>query len=97
MLKFADFVPKPLAEAVQTSGFFKLTVNPEFEHFTDAVQAASEWVEAQDGIRVLHVETVVLPNIWLPGETGSSDTALRTTSQATSFWHQFVRVWYQED
>ena len=57
--------------------------------------SANRWV-SENGIRVTNVETVVLPNIWSRYEEGSSDTVLGTSGESPSFWHQFIRVWYQE-
>ncbi len=61
--------------------------------FEAAVAAASEWLETAR-VELVGVETVVLPNIDVVGESGSSDTALPTYQQST--WHQVVRVWYRE-
>ena len=86
MLSFRDFVPQMLVEP----GVFS---QGEYESFHAAVIAANEWI-AQDKIRVINVETVVLPNIWSRWEEGSHDTSLGIGSGAPSRWHQFVRVWF---
>lgn len=64
---------------------------PPYETFDDAVRAANEWIRT-DAVKVLSIETVVLPNIWSEG--GTADVALGTASGWAS-WYQFVRVWYQ--
>lgn len=88
MLAHRDFVPRQL----KASGFLSPA---EFEDFEAAVAAAGAWIDTQPGIRVVGVETVVLPNIWVSGETGSADPSLRASGEVSTHWHQFVRVWYE--
>ena len=88
MLQFRDFVPKQLHEP----GLFK---QGEYESFQAALDHANQWID-EDGIRVVNVETVVLPNIWSHWEEGSQDTSLGIGGGAGSRWYQFVRVWYHE-
>ena len=87
MIGFKDFVPRMLAEP----GLFKAG---EYESFAAAVEAANRWIKEYD-IKVLNVETVVLPNIWSRWEEGSKDVSLGTSGDSPSRWHQFVRCWYQ--
>lgn len=87
MIRFRDFVPKMLAEP----GLFKAG---EYESMEDAVAAANDWIK-QNEIQVTNIETVVLPNIWSRWEEGSADTALGTSGDSPSRWHQIVRVWYE--
>ena len=89
MLYFRDFVPKMLAAP-------KLFKAGEYESIEAAMVAANEWIR-ESGIRVVNVETVVLPNIWSRFEEGTSDVALATSGEMPSHWHQFIRVWYQTD
>ena len=89
MLQFQDFVPRMLA----APAFFR---DGEYESFDAAVAAANRWI-AENDIRVVNVETVVLPNIWKPYEEGSTDTSLGTSGESPSHWHQFVRVWHRVD
>ena len=90
MLRYRDFVPKMTA----APGFLSAG---EFESFKHAVEAANEWlVESSHSIRLINLETVVLPNIWSRYEEGSDDAALGTSGEAPSNWHQFLRVWYQD-
>ena len=87
MLDFKDFVPKMLAQP----GVFRAG---EYESLEEARQAANEWIAAE-GIHIISVETVVLPNIWSRWEEGSMDVALGTSGEMPSHWHQFIRCWYQ--
>jgi hypothetical protein len=91
MLKHRDFVPKVL----NTPRFMGVAWagREEYEDLDDAEASAGAWIE-QEKIQVVSVETVVLPNIWAPGEEGSEDPAIAT--QAPPTWHQFIRVWYRE-
>ncbi len=86
MIAYRDFVPKMTAPAA-------LLRAAQYETFDAAVAAAQQWV-AQGGVRVINVETVVLPNIWNPREEGTRDAALGMGDLGGS-WHQFVRVWYE--
>jgi hypothetical protein len=40
------------------------------------------------------VETVVLPNIEETEDT--SEVAIRTSGEMSSYWYQVVRVWYED-
>ena len=86
MIGFRDFVPKMLKS---TSYFFSPAV--EYESLESAVTAAGEWID-QSGIKVLQIETVVLPD--LDKNTGSNDPALEP-ARATSTFYQFVRIWFE--
>jgi hypothetical protein len=66
----------------------------EFAPFGTAVDAANEWI-ARQGVRVMGVETVVLPNVWDEGEEGFTDASLDVEDDSYSTWHQIVRVWYE--
>jgi hypothetical protein len=89
MIQFQDFVPRKVSEAA----FFKTA---EYESFDAAVEAANRWVQ-ENRIKVINIETVVLPNIWLRWEEGSTDPSLGISGDSPSHWHQFVRVWYRTD
>ena len=88
MLKYRDFVPREIS----ASGFLK---PGEYESFDHAVEAANDWL-SDNQIRLLKIETVVLPNIHSRWEEGTTDAAIRTSGDSPSQWHQFLRVWYQE-
>jgi hypothetical protein len=64
----------------------------EHESFEAALADANRWIKENE-IRVVSVETVVLPNIWNRFEEGSDDPALAVADLI--FWHQFIRVWYE--
>jgi hypothetical protein len=88
-LRYKDFVPQMTKPAAIFSP-------AEHESFDAALTAANRWID-ENGIRVTNVETVVLPNIWSRYEQGSRDTALGTSGESPSFWHQFIRVWYEQE
>ncbi len=87
MLRHQDFVP----QMTKPAAFLSFA---EHESFDAALAAANEWIK-DNGIRVINVETVVLPNIFSRYEEGSRDTSLGTSGESPSFWHQFIRVWYE--
>ena len=89
MIAFQDFVPPQL----QPPGFLTAA---KYAPVEQAVQAANDWIR-QYGVKVLNVETVVLPNMTSPGEEGTGDAQLRTSGDMASFWYQFVRVWYTHE
>jgi hypothetical protein len=85
MLRYQDFVPRQTKPAAFLSP-------AEHESFEAALAEANRWIK-ENGIRVVSVETVVLPNIWNRFEEGSADPALGVSD--LSFWHQFIRVWHE--
>ena len=88
MLKYKDFVPKQ----IEAPGF----LNPgEHESFDHAVRAANQWLVEND-IKIIGMETVVLPNIWSRWEEGSVDASIGTSGDTPSRWHQFLRCWYRD-
>jgi hypothetical protein len=84
---FKDFVP-------QISPPPHVPKAAEYATFEDAVAAADRWI-AEHQVRVINIETVVLPNIWSPSEQGTGDAALHTHGDWPVTWYQFVRVWYE--
>lgn len=86
MIGFKDFTP----ECTKESTFFSTA---EYEKFGAAVAAANEWIRT-NAIKVINVETVVLPNMWSECEEGTEDPNLLTGQGAQ--WHQFVRVWFSD-
>ena len=87
MLRYHDFVPQLTKPAAFLSP-------AEYESFDRALVEANQWIKEND-LKVLNVETVVLPNIWSRYEEGSRDTSLGTSGESPSHWHQFIRVWYE--
>ncbi len=86
MIAYQDFVPQKKTEG----GLFK---EAEYESFDVAVEAANKWIK-QNSIKVINIETVLLPNLSLEGQEGTQDADLPTMSGWAN-WHQFVRVWYE--
>lgn len=84
-IAFKDFAP-----GIEKKGFFK----DRYEPFQDCLRKANEWIQAENP-DLINVETVVLPNLWDSGETGSEDPEIHTSGEMASSWHQFVRVWYK--
>lgn len=86
MIAYQDFVPEKIA----SGGFFKM---PSYESLNECLRQANRWIAA-NGIEVVNVETVVLPNMYAPGEEGSADVQLRTSGEMSATWYQFIRVWH---
>ena len=84
MLSYRDFAPD--------KGDKTLT-GVQWKGLDSALTAANSWI-AQESIEPLHVETVVLPNMYAPGETGTGDAAVPVAFGMANFY-QFIRVWYQ--
>jgi len=80
--KYKDFFPEVLS-----SGFF----STEHESLTATVARANQWVTACK-VRVINLETVVLPNIRSVEDAG--EVGIRTSGEVSSHWYQVVRVWY---
>lgn len=89
MIEFRDFIP----EMQNKGSFFKSAT---FEQFSEPLKRANEWIE-NDNIDVINVETVALPNIYAPGEEGTTDVQLRVSGDMSSAWYQFIRIWYKTD
>ena len=89
MLKHKDFVPKE----IKAPGLFD---HGEHESFDAAIEACNRWL-AESKVRLISLETVVLPNIWSKWEEGSKDASIGTSGDFVSRWHQFLRCWYQDD
>ena len=87
MLKYKDFVPKQR----KAPGIFD---QGDHESFDEAVVAMNEWL-VQNPVKLINLETVVLPNIWSRWEEGSRDASIGT-GDSPNRWHQFIRCWYQE-
>lgn len=88
MLKYKDFVPRE----IQPPGVFD---EGEHESFDDAVRAANAWL-VETRVKLVNLETVVLPNIWSRWEDGSQDASIASGGDHVSRWHQFLRCWYQD-
>ncbi|NEQ50739.1 MAG: hypothetical protein F6K11_11485 [Leptolyngbya sp. SIO3F4] len=89
MIAFKDFVP----EQVSAGGLFS---SPEYEMLEKAVAQANDWIETSE-IKVLNIETVILPNIYKYDRDGSTDSPLLSSGENATTWHQIVRVWYHAE
>tara|TARA_R110002072_G_scaffold302615_2_gene486861 strand:- start:4083 stop:4424 length:342 start_codon:yes stop_codon:yes gene_type:complete len=87
LIAYRDFIPQQTVGR----GFFSAA---EYESFDAALRAANTFVETQS-VKMLNVETVVLPNVWDSAEEGTTDASIRTSGDISSTWHQFIRVWYE--
>lgn len=83
-IRFKDFRP----EETSPGG---LLTQPAYESLKETVAAANEWI-GEKGIRVLNVETVVLPNLALRESTHEPRMMVVTDHVA---WYQIIRVWYE--
>src|SRR5688500_11982364 len=77
MIAYRDFVPRELRAPGRIASAFSLAVQGEHETLASALAAANTWIEKEQ-IDLVQFETVVLPNIWEPAETGTEDASLRT-------------------
>jgi hypothetical protein len=82
---YRDFFPEVLKR-----GFFSNVQ----EAVPDTVVRANAWI-AESGVRVINVETVVLPNI--DKAEDASEVGIRTSGDMSSYWYQVVRVWYEDN
>jgi hypothetical protein len=82
-LGYKDFLPILLE-----SGFFK----KKFEDLPTTLVRANKWL-ATSGLKIVNVETVLLPNVSREAETSIS--CLFTGGETASAWIQVIRVWYQ--
>ena len=89
MLKYKDFVPKE----VEAPGLLNSGGHESFDH---AVIACNQWLMQNPEVKLVCLETVVLPNIWSRWEEGSNDASIGTSGDTPSRWHQFVRCWFHD-
>jgi hypothetical protein len=83
VIGYKDFFP-----AVVKSGFF----STEHEELPSTVARANDWI-AQSRVRLINVETVVLPNV--RQEEDASQVGICTSGDLSSYWFQVVRIWYE--
>lgn len=83
MIGFRDFAPK----LNKKPGIWRAG---DLDSFESAVAAAGAWIE-KSGVRVIQIETVVLPNIHL--EDGTTDVELLNREPVRTY--QFVRIWFE--
>lgn len=85
-LQFRDFFP-----ALQDTS---LLFGDTYDTLEETMARVNEWL-ATAGVRVVSVETVVLPNVD-GAENGSRTAVIRTSGDFASRWFQVVRVWFQD-
>lgn len=86
MIQFQDFLPN----ATGSGGFLGLGTT--YETIDETVKRANAWI-AQYNVRVLNVETLVLPNLDRE-KTGTITPRMWTGGDTHSDWYQAIRVWY---
>ena len=79
-----------MPEVKEPGGFFRAET---YEELADALGRANAWI-AQEAVEVINVETVVLPN--MRSEDGPEDIEIRTSADISSYWNQFIRVWFRD-
>jgi hypothetical protein len=95
VIAFRDFVPQPLNYTGPPKRLFGSWRSPGFETFEEAVASANAWI-AREAVRVIHVETVVLPHAYIRDAGGVDQTGhAAVAGHQVAFWGQFVRVWYE--
>jgi len=89
MIAFQDFAPGQIAH-----GSSPLT--SQWQPFDQAVIAANTWIK-QYSIRVISVETLLLPNVWNTVARGTLESRLHTSGEMSNHWYQIVRVWFDPE
>ena len=74
MIRYQDFTPQMLTPP----GFL---THATYEPLQVAVDAVNAWIK-ENGIHILNIETLLLPNIWSRYEEGPSDPALGTSGES---------------
>ena len=87
-LLFIDFVPEKAKGTLFKSG--------KVQKLEEVLEEANHWISENPGIKLINVETLLLPNIHDREEEGSTDTELWTGGDTSSHWYQLIRVWYQK-
>lgn len=87
MIAYQDFVPQQISPG-------NILCRAEYESFDAAVAAANAWIQ-QYSVKVLNIETVVLPNLWSSYTQGTVDANISSLGDVGR-WNQFVRVWYEQ-
>lgn len=70
----------------------KSFLSVEYETLDAVLDRVNSWISASQ-IKVLNVETVLLPNV---KEEETAKTEIRTSGEMSSYWYQIVRIWYEE-
>jgi hypothetical protein len=83
-----DFVPEKIK-----GGVFK---SSKIQNFSEVLASMNTWIAENPSVKIMNIETIVLPNIHDAQEEGSQDTELWTGGESSSQWYQLLRVWYRE-
>lgn len=76
----------------QTSG----PISGQWEPFDRAVFAANAWI-TQHSVRVLNVETLLMPNVWNSAARGTLESRMHSSAEMATHWYQIVRVWFDPE
>ena len=87
MIAFQDFAPGQVAGPAGP-------IVGQWEPFDRAVLRANDWIK-QYSIRVISVETLVLPNVWNTVARGTLESRMHTSNEMSNHWYQVVRVWFE--
>lgn len=88
MITFKDFVP----EVVKGPNIWGIR---EMEALEETKKKMNYWIDSERNIKIISIETVVLPNIHHPKEEGSTDPELKIRNEEAGRWYQFFRIWYK--
>jgi hypothetical protein len=92
MLRYQDFIPR-MHKAPSVGVFGDISLGS-FESFDFAVQAAGAWIR-DHRIQVINLETVVLTSVGTSSQPVG--VAVPPAGGTGTLWHQFVRVWYDDE
>tara|TARA_B100000609_G_C17222235_1_gene441037 strand:- start:6258 stop:6524 length:267 start_codon:yes stop_codon:yes gene_type:complete len=85
-LRYKDFVPKEKESGLFTRSFASLE---------ETLEELNQWIWDRK-VKVVNIETLVLPNIHAHYEEGREDTSLKTSGDMSARWYQVLRLWYKE-
>jgi hypothetical protein len=86
--RYIDFAP-----IIAQEKLIGLTVDVQFESLQDTVVRANDWI-VRHGVKVVNIETVILPAPLREDEYSTGDNGFRYIEQRLV---QIVRVWYSKD
>lgn len=87
MIRFKDFE----AVVLKPGG---LLSHPRKKGLDSALGELNRWVDSE-GVEVINVETVLLPNLHSQENPTTRDALMTTSLKLSSTWSQIVRVWYR--
>ena len=95
-IAFRDFVPNYTEKQVKM--LLHSRTEATYENFDAAVRAANVWIDSS-AVRIISLETVILPSLSPIDSLKSKETRLSLVSGGditrTSNYYQFLRVWYE--